>query len=156
MSQANSKQAAILYPPLDTVTHPTVSTAPAAFYLNRSPQTLRAWACKQTGPITPLHINGRLDWKVSDIDRKSTRLNSSHLVISYAVFCLKKEIISGLASAIRPSSMLYSKLIRCTRHGLCSRMERATKESEAAILFFFLKMGPPPKSTLFPSATLFQ
>src|SRR5256885_3241019 len=26
-----------------------------------------------------------------DIDRKSTRLNSSHLVISYAVFCLKKK-----------------------------------------------------------------
>src|SRR5256885_7072820 len=26
-------------------------------------------------------------------DRKSTRLNSSHLVISYAVFCLKKKII---------------------------------------------------------------
>src|ERR1039457_7444925 len=25
------------------------------------------------------------------LDRKSTRLNSSHLVISYAVFCLKKE-----------------------------------------------------------------
>src|SRR5688500_19631796 len=27
------------------------------------------------------------------IDRKSTRLNSSHLVISYAVFCLKKKNI---------------------------------------------------------------
>src|SRR5256885_9002520 len=27
----------------------------------------------------------------ADIDRKSTRLNSSHLVISYAVFCLKKK-----------------------------------------------------------------
>src|SRR2546426_6758598 len=27
----------------------------------------------------------------SDRDRKSTRLNSSHLVISYAVFCLKKK-----------------------------------------------------------------
>src|SRR5205807_3183908 len=26
-----------------------------------------------------------------EIDRKSTRLNSSHLVISYAVFCLKKK-----------------------------------------------------------------
>src|SRR5256885_11899475 len=26
-------------------------------------------------------------------DRKSTRLNSSHLVISYAVFCLKKKTI---------------------------------------------------------------
>src|SRR6478735_11409892 len=29
------------------------------------------------------------DWRTSD--RKSTRLNSSHLVISYAVFCLKKK-----------------------------------------------------------------
>src|SRR5256885_6552199 len=28
---------------------------------------------------------------VRDEDRKSTRLNSSHLVISYAVFCLKKK-----------------------------------------------------------------
>src|SRR3954463_8430267 len=29
-------------------------------------------------------------WK-TDQDRKSTRLNSSHTIISYAVFCLKKE-----------------------------------------------------------------
>src|SRR5256885_12990318 len=29
--------------------------------------------------------------RVVMIDRKSTRLNSSHLVISYAVFCLKKK-----------------------------------------------------------------
>src|SRR5256885_9941115 len=29
-------------------------------------------------------------------DRKSTRLNSSHLVISYAVFCLKKKNMSSL------------------------------------------------------------
>src|SRR5256885_9422426 len=27
------------------------------------------------------------------VDRKSTRLNSSHLVISYAVFCLKKKTV---------------------------------------------------------------
>src|SRR5256885_8136513 len=33
--------------------------------------------------------NGRQT--VMDGDRKSTRLNSSHLVISYAVFCLKKK-----------------------------------------------------------------
>src|SRR5688500_19414553 len=31
-------------------------------------------------------------------DRKSTRLNSSHLVISYAVFCLKKKIMMKLHS----------------------------------------------------------
>src|SRR2546426_8307829 len=32
------------------------------------------------------------------IDRKSTRLNSSHLVISYAVFCLKKKKSTSLAT----------------------------------------------------------
>src|SRR5256885_11872352 len=33
-------------------------------------------------------------------DRKSTRLNSSHLVISYAVFCLKKKILKQFAESI--------------------------------------------------------
>src|SRR5256885_2707113 len=33
------------------------------------------------------------DGALSQQDRKSTRLNSSHLVISYAVFCLKKKKI---------------------------------------------------------------
>src|SRR5256885_9761758 len=32
-----------------------------------------------------------------DEDRKSTRLNSSHLVISYAVFCLKKKNILSMS-----------------------------------------------------------
>src|SRR3989454_8253758 len=32
-----------------------------------------------------------LGHEVTHADRKSTRLNSSHLVISYAVFCLKKK-----------------------------------------------------------------
>src|SRR2546426_1207326 len=36
-------------------------------------------------------------------DRKSTRLNSSHLVISYAVFCLKKKN-TGTARAARPTT----------------------------------------------------
>src|SRR5258705_10098005 len=31
------------------------------------------------------------DVRLTSIDRKSTRLNSSHLGISYAVFCLKKK-----------------------------------------------------------------
>src|SRR2546426_8838311 len=33
----------------------------------------------------------------TSIDRKSTRLNSSHLVISYAVFCLKKKKNTSVA-----------------------------------------------------------
>src|SRR5437588_529943 len=36
-------------------------------------------------------------------DRKSTRLNSSHTVISYAVFCLKKKTIVGDAPAVAPT-----------------------------------------------------
>src|SRR2546426_12358874 len=33
----------------------------------------------------------RMEPEAAPADRKSTRLNSSHLVISYAVFCLKKK-----------------------------------------------------------------
>src|SRR5256885_2623376 len=35
---------------------------------------------------------GIMNIMLVSVDRKSTRLNSSHLVISYAVFCLKKKI----------------------------------------------------------------
>src|SRR5256885_4641781 len=38
-----------------------------------------------------LHAECSARPSTSAIDRKSTRLNSSHLVISYAVFCLKKK-----------------------------------------------------------------
>src|SRR5690242_21103435 len=33
--------------------------------------------------------------KMADQDRKSTRLNSSHMSISYAVFCLKKKMLKS-------------------------------------------------------------
>src|SRR5690625_5506520 len=36
---------------------------------------------------------GKLLQQASELDRKSTRLNSSHVAISYAVFCLKKNIL---------------------------------------------------------------
>src|SRR3989454_3753390 len=39
----------------------------------------------------PAHDAGQRAFHPGDQDRKSTRLNSSHLVISYAVFCLKKK-----------------------------------------------------------------
>src|SRR5256885_15291822 len=46
------------------------------------------------GPLAPClrHRDGtRAVARPAAGDRKSTRLNSSHLVISYAVFCLKKK-----------------------------------------------------------------
>src|SRR5688500_19331841 len=48
-------------------------------------------------------------------DRKSTRLNSSHLVTSYAVFCLKKKIISW-ASFVRSCAWSTSSasMVRAT------------------------------------------
>src|SRR5256885_12694472 len=41
-------------------------------------------------------------------DRKSTRLNSSHLVISYAVFCLKKKKTHTLHSMLLPPLSITS------------------------------------------------
>src|SRR5256885_8841348 len=49
-------------------------------------------------------------FRVPLVDRKSTRLNSSHLVISYAVFCLKKKTIICTLSAARSVSVMLSHL----------------------------------------------
>lgn len=42
-------------------------TDEAAAAINRAPQTLRKWACLECGPIRPIRINGRLAWRVSDL-----------------------------------------------------------------------------------------
>jgi hypothetical protein len=42
-------------------------TDEAAAAINRAPQTLRKWACLENGPIRPIRINGRLAWKISDL-----------------------------------------------------------------------------------------
>src|SRR5256885_7038731 len=49
-----------------------------------------------------------------DTDRKSTRLNSSHLVISYAVFCLKKKKNDGIRSATSQAPCKGTIFARCT------------------------------------------
>ncbi|MBV5322763.1 MAG: hypothetical protein JZU60_02875 [Ilumatobacteraceae bacterium] len=57
------------FPPLESVTRPTVETAAAAFYLNRQPQTLRIYACHENGPLRPIRVQGRLHWKTDDLRR---------------------------------------------------------------------------------------
>src|SRR5256885_1248238 len=69
----------------------------------------------------------------SNQDRKSTRLNSSHLVISYAVFCLKKK-----------------------RHKVCACYVLCSPPLYSHPAFFFLMIRRPPRSTLFPYTTLFR
>lgn len=44
-----------------------VGTEQAAAMLNRSPQTLRKWACYGKGGIRPVRINGRLAWHTKDV-----------------------------------------------------------------------------------------
>ena len=56
-----------IFTSLENVTRPTVPTDAAAYYLNRKPQTLRAWACLENGPLRPIRINGRLAWSVASI-----------------------------------------------------------------------------------------
>ena len=57
------------FPPLESVTRPAVPTEQAAYYLDRKPQTMRAWACLENGAIRPLRINGRLAWPVREIKK---------------------------------------------------------------------------------------
>jgi DNA-binding transcriptional regulator YiaG len=44
-----------------------VDTAKGAALLGLEPQTLRRWACHGSGPIRPVKVNGRLRWRVADI-----------------------------------------------------------------------------------------
>src|SRR6266480_861258 len=75
-------------------------------------------------------------------DRKSTRLNSSHMSISYAVFCLKKK----------------NNRVRLRRRDLrhLHPLGLSGRGRGQGHLLFFLMMRRPPRSTLFPYTTLFR
>src|SRR3954449_11705306 len=96
-------------------------------------------------------------------DRKSTRLNSSHTLISYAVFCLKKKKkqppctgnehvnanarITATHTASHPPPPAHSRVVVAIH-------PRA--QPLRASFFFFLMIGRPPRSTLFPYTTPFR
>src|SRR5215204_2445638 len=92
-------------------------------------------------------------------DRKSTRLNSSHTVISYAVFCLKKK-------QTRRDTVLRnrSKLNHCpttfrfavSTGFFMSIVSVLLGGLVRFLVFFFLMIRRPPRSTLFPYTTLFR
>lgn len=56
-------------PNLDAIaaTRDFVSTEEAAILTNRKPQTLRKWACYDSGPLRPVRLYGRLMWSVKEI-----------------------------------------------------------------------------------------
>src|SRR5215471_8074158 len=93
-------------------------------------------------------------------DRKSTRLNSSHVEISYAVFCLKKKK-SARTRLTRSTTKKRWRIRR--RAGGCSLACLSCLTSRGGkrlvrflFFFFFLMIRRPPRSTLFPYTTLFR
>src|SRR5690606_39901909 len=63
-------------------------------------QTMRPW--RHTTPPPPCGFAPR---RKAGVDRKSTRLNSSHVKISYAVFCLKKKKTTQEKSSVVQSRL---------------------------------------------------
>src|SRR3712207_7723114 len=58
-----------------------------------------------TNVVSNKELQQHASTNVIDADRKSTRLNSSHANISYAVFCLKKKKKTTTKLAINSSSL---------------------------------------------------
>src|ERR1039457_5704050 len=96
-------------------------------------------------------------------DRKSTRLNSSHLVISYAVFCLKKTVtvktsILDTDAYLKPEMSTTVTFLQQKKHAEqpTAALKRIVPIPKAAFFTFFLMIWRPPRSTLFPYTTLFR
>src|SRR3989454_168534 len=112
-------------PPATTEPLAVVESAGLAFVTS----TASAASAQAVGPAALLFRS----------DRKSTRLHSSHLVISDAVLCLKTTLpLTGLVS------------VKATTVQVASFGPYRVK------LFFFLMIRRPPRSTLFPYTTLFR
>src|ERR1039458_4555367 len=96
-------------------------------------------------------------------DRKSTRLNSSHLGISYAVFCLKKKktiknnyIHETRQPSTPPTSDTgHTTPCVCRSQPFARRIDLLSCTSFLSC-FLFLMIRRPPRSTLFPYTTLFR
>src|SRR3989454_466898 len=94
-------------------------------------------------------------------DRKSTRLNSSHLVISYAVFCLKKKKKEGCTWAASSARVECATITSDTAslhlvYSPSCLLLRVSSLLSVLFFFFFLMIRRPPRSTLFPYTTLFR
>src|SRR5256885_5892775 len=71
---------------------PEIAKVPNLLVLCASDEDQRSWVSDEwQRSVFGYYLVEGLRGGADDKDRKSTRLNSSHLVISYAVFCLKKK-----------------------------------------------------------------
>src|ERR1039457_929450 len=94
----------------------------------------------------------------SRIDRKSTRLNSSHLVISYAVFCLKKKnkmVTTPFITLFCPAVLVHN-LSQCLGSTAQEPVGVGSPLSAFVFFLFFFNDGAPPDFYLFPRRIFFQ
>src|SRR5206468_1488914 len=110
-------------------------------------------------------------------DRKSTRLNSCHDQISYAVFCLKKKTAlvasimenTNLSKQQQVSEIMRQMLTQAQTAGQYftnDQIKEMTRKVSAEVdlvhqqtqnqLYVSSHIRPPPKYTLFPYTTLFR
>src|SRR3954462_8363745 len=94
------------------------------------------------------------------LDRKSTRLNSSHTIISCAVFCLKRKgrrgRTAGREGDARASAAAWHEDRRPRRVSPSPSRPRSVCRLPASLkwfFFFFLMIRRPPRSSLFPYTT---
>lgn len=52
----------VLFPPLEAVSKPLLTTGEFCYYTNLAKQTAWLWACKENGKIRPVRIGGKLGW----------------------------------------------------------------------------------------------
>src|SRR5439155_15529146 len=65
-------------------------------------------------------------------DRKSTRLNSSHVAISYAVFCLKKKKVQLLTAVLPARGLrLASALVACLARAATLGVVAVARQSQS-------------------------
>src|ERR1039458_8272870 len=79
-------------------------------------------------------------------DRKSTRLNSSHLGISYAVFCLKKKIVFRRSFHVSACKAIEQQLKVRADHPPVPLFAMPLQ----LLLILFFKDRATPKTPLFP------
>src|SRR2546426_4437415 len=79
-----------------------------------------AWTVATATTVLALLALTSIAWaETTRTDRKSTRLNSSHLVISYAVFCLKKKKkTKTLEFLLTESRLIYTITLEIDHHPL--------------------------------------
>src|SRR6266571_3600299 len=71
------------------------------------------------------------------IDRKSTRLNSSHMSISYAVFCLKKKKIQISSRSVKYDFKTINAAQGISECGMFSAHQYGIVDDNAFAYFFF-------------------